>query len=63
MNHITPKDSIVADLVLTLSEEQQEEFEERAAIFEFDGSLDRGHAECLALLDVLRRHFVLAKQT
>jgi hypothetical protein len=34
----------------------REEFEERAAIMEYDANVDRGHAECLATLEVLRRH-------
>lgn len=62
MNCITPEDSIVAEMVLMLTEGQQEDFEERAAIFEFDAGLARGHAECLALLEVLRRDFSLANR-
>ena len=38
-----------------LDEDLREFFEERAAIREFDGGLPRDHAECLALLDTLRR--------
>ena len=34
----------------------REDFEERAGIVQFDAGLPRGHAEVLALLDVLRRH-------
>lgn len=34
----------------------RDEFEERAAIMEYDANVDRGHAECLATLEVLRRH-------
>ena len=56
MNHITPIDAIVATIVSNLNTDQREEFEERAAIIEYDGQLQRAHAECLALLDVLRRH-------
>ena len=56
MNHITPIDAIVATIVSNLNTDQREEFEERAAIIECDGQLQRAHAECLALLDVLRRH-------
>lgn len=52
----TPLDHIVAELVNQLSIEQREEFEERAGIIEFDAGKPRAHAECLALLDVLRRH-------
>jgi hypothetical protein len=52
----TPLDPLVADMVLMLDENHRESFEERAAIIEFDGQLPRAHSECLALLDVLRRH-------
>ena len=55
-NRITPTDAIVADIVSKLDDNLREDFEERAGIIEFDGKLSRGHAECLALLDVLRRH-------
>ena len=55
-NSITPIDPIVADIVNQLNANLREDFEERAAIIEYDGQLDRAHAECLALLDVLRRH-------
>ena len=53
---ITPKDKLVADIVSQLDPDLREEFEERAGIMEFDGQLDRAHAECLALIDVLLRH-------
>jgi hypothetical protein len=52
----TPLDPLVADMVNALDESQREDFEERAAIMEFDAKLPRDHAECLALLDVLHRH-------
>lgn len=39
---------------MDLSSEQQEYYEERAAIMEFDGRLPRDQAEQLALLDVER---------
>ena len=55
-----PKDALVAALVAQLTEGEREDFEERAGIIEFDGKLSRAHAECLALLDVLRRHPALA---
>lgn len=45
---------IVADLVGKLPEELKEEWEERAAIMEFDGGLSRSEAEALALLCVIR---------
>lgn len=51
-----PIDPLVADIVTQLDENLREDFEERAGIMEFDAFLPRGHAECLALLDVLRRH-------
>ena len=51
-----PIDAIVADIVSGLDPDLREEFEERAAIMEYDGKIDRAHAECLALIDVLRRH-------
>jgi hypothetical protein len=47
---ITPIHPVVANLVSQLSESQQEEFEERAGIIEFDGKLTRSHAECLSLI-------------
>jgi hypothetical protein len=49
-------DLIVEEIVNLLDENLQEEFHERAAIIEFDAHLLRAHAECLALLYVLRRH-------
>jgi hypothetical protein len=49
-------DALVADMVKLLDANQREDFEERAAIIEFDANLPRAHAECLALLDVLRRN-------
>ncbi len=52
----TPIDALVADMIAGLDAEQREEFEERAGIIEFDGKVPRAHAECLALLNVLRRH-------
>src|SRR5450759_928362 len=51
-----PIDPLVADMVNVLDDNLREDFEERAGIIEFDANLPRGHAECLALLDVLRRH-------
>ena len=55
-SHLKQPPSIVADLVLRLDDNLREDFEERAGIIEFDGAQPRDHAECLALLDVLRRH-------
>ena len=49
-------DQLVLEVVQLLDARQREDFEERAAILEFDAGYARGHAECLALLDVLRRN-------
>ena len=47
----------VKDYVITLLDaDLKEEFEERAGIMQFSAQLTRDHAECLALIDVLRRH-------
>jgi len=46
---------LVADLVERLEPELRQDFEERAGIIEFDGGQPRDLAECLALIDVLRR--------
>jgi hypothetical protein len=55
-SYVTPSDPLVAELAERLDASQREAFEERAAIIEHDGQLPRGHAECLALLDLLLRH-------
>ncbi len=52
----TPLNPLVADIVATLNPNLREDFEERAAIMEFEANMDRAHAECLALIDLLRRH-------
>lgn len=52
----TPIHPLVAEMVSKLDPALREEFEERAAIMEFEGAMLRDHAECLALLDVLHRH-------
>ena len=52
----TPINALVADMVEMFDARLREDFEERAAIMEYDAELPRAHAECLALLDVLRRH-------
>ena len=54
-NHPTSKDAIVIEMANHLGADDREAFEERAAIIEYDGQLPRAHAECLALLEVLRR--------
>jgi len=53
--HPIPKDAIVIEMVSRLGADAREAFEERAAIIEYDGQVPRAHAECLALLEVLRR--------
>lgn len=58
-NHPTPKDAIVIEMANRLGPDAREAFEERAAIIEYDGQVPRAHAECLALLEVLRRLVVL----
>ena len=58
-----PHDEIVAVLLQLLNEGQREAFEERAGIIEFEAGACRGHAECLALLEMLLRHFTLTKST
>ena len=51
-----PINLLVADIVATLDPNLREDFEERAAIVEFEANMERAHAECLALIDLLRRH-------
>ena len=52
----TPINALVAKMVELLDDRLREDFEERAAIMEFDAELPRAHVECLALLDILCRH-------
>lgn len=52
----TPLSPLVADIVNRFDARLREDFNERAAIMEFDAELPRAHAECLALLDVLHRN-------
>ena len=54
--YVSPTDPLVTELVERLDASQREVWEERAAIMQFDGQLPRGHAEALAMLDLLRRH-------
>jgi hypothetical protein len=54
--YVIPTDPLVAELADRLDPNQREAFEERAGIVQFDAGLPRGHAEALAMLDVLRRH-------
>jgi hypothetical protein len=49
-------DPLVASVVSNLDEGQREDWEERAAVMEFDGKLLRNHAEALAVIDLLQRH-------
>lgn len=56
-----PQAEVVAVLLQLLNETEREAFEERAGILEFSAGLSRGHAECLALLEVIRCHFTLTK--
>ena len=51
-----PLDPLVAEIVAKLDANQREAFEERAGIIEYDAKLPRGHAECLALINVLIRY-------
>ncbi len=55
-NRNTPRDEVVSNLITQLDAKQREDFEERAGIIEYEARVSRAHAECLALLDVLRRH-------
>ena len=52
----TPLNPLVANIVVKLDPGLREDFEERAAIMEYEANLERAHAECLALIDLLRRH-------
>lgn len=51
-----PTHEVVADLVSRLDSSLREAFEERAAIREFDGGLNRELAEALALLELIRQY-------
>jgi hypothetical protein len=50
-----PLDPLVCTLVKLLDADLREDFEERAAIIEYDAGVERAHAECLALLAILNR--------
>ena len=54
--YVTPTDPLVAELAERLNPNQREVFEERAAIMQFEGQVQRGQAEAMAMLDVLRWH-------
>ena len=51
----TPIDPLVAEMVEQLELALQEDFQERAAIIEYDAQVQRAHAEALALLSVLEK--------
>ena len=51
-----PLDSLVAVLVSKLDDNLLEDWEYRASVMEFDALLPRGHAECLAMIDLLCRY-------
>lgn len=51
-----PLDSLVAVLVSKLDDNLLEDWEYRASVMEFDALLPRGHAESLAMIDLLCRH-------
>lgn len=46
----------VIEIIDRLPSDLREDFEERAAIMEYDGKLARDHAECLALLHILKNN-------
>jgi hypothetical protein len=52
-DYIQPLDADVAQAVAQFDEADREAFEERAAIFEYDGGLSRREAERCALREVL----------
>lgn len=52
----TTIDPLVTELVQRLSAEQSEEFIERAAICEYDGGMQRVHAEYFAMLNLIKNH-------
>jgi hypothetical protein len=56
---LTPLDRDVADAVSKLDDNQAEWFQERAAVIEHDGGIDRRTAERQALAQT-RTHFGLA---
>lgn len=44
---------LVAELVVRLSEDHRELWEERAAIMQYDAGYSRDYAECLAILALI----------
>ena len=56
MSHLNqPSHPVAKQFVLKLNEEQREYFEERAAIYEFEGGLQREDAELKATEAVLKQ--------
>lgn len=51
-----PLDSLVAVLVSKLDDNLLEDWEYRASVMEFDALMPRGHAESLAMIDLLCRY-------
>lgn len=49
----------IVEMLERLEPDLREDFEERAAIMQYDGNMPRDHAECMALLCVLRKHPML----
>ena len=58
-----PSHPVAKLFVLKLNDEQREFFEERAAIYEFEGGLDKENAELKAVEAVLRQWPELATDT
>ena len=53
---LKPLNPIVATLVENMNVDLREDFEERSAIMEYDGGIERTLAEALALLCILHNH-------
>lgn len=49
-------DNVILQIVSAWPDNIREEFEERAAIMEYDGGLSRQEAERLAYLDIAKKH-------
>ena len=64
MTHLKqPSHPVTKEFVLKLNAEQREYFEERAAIYEFEGGLDKENAELQAVEAVLKHWPELATDT
>ena len=46
----------IIEMLDRLEPDLREDYEERAGVMEYDGGLPRDHAECLALLNIIRKH-------